>query len=242
MKQLHSRLAPLEPVAPGARVERQRTKMWAAWTVRRARLVDVPAVARLLGEGGAYPAPAPAGPSAEAITSATRLILAHVGLDLGEFWVAVDAEERVLASVVLLPTGDVGQRRFRLALRLELGLLMPEDPQHARLEGVPTDHWLLLPAAGAHTEPMLTEWMLAELLAVALPTVDASGLPVISLQAVPPSGALAGAGFASLPGSGPALLPGSSVLGGPGALTGALTGAPIGGVALRPAAQNTLGG
>jgi hypothetical protein len=197
-----------ELAAPSSAV----SPIWATWTVRRARLVDVPAVARLLGVPHvAHPM---MGSSTEAITSATRLILTHVALDLGEFWVAVDGADRVLAAVVLLPPGETGQQRFRLALRLELGLLLPTEPAQAQIAGVPDDHWLLLPVAGVGTEPMLADWMLAELLtellAAALPVVDASGLPVLCLQPGRPSRALAAAGFRPLaepmPGVGAAAL------------------------------------
>jgi hypothetical protein len=195
-------------------LDRQRRPLWGTWTVRRARLVDVPAVARLLGVPHATAAHPMAGSSAEAVTTATRLILTHVALDLGGFWVAVDDQDRVLAAVVLLPTGEAGQQRFRLALRLELGLLLPSGPEQPQIAGVPDDHWLLLPVVGVGTQPLLADWMLAELLAellaAALPAVDASGLPVLSLQPGQPSRALAGAGFrplsGAMPGAGSAAL------------------------------------
>jgi hypothetical protein len=168
-----------------------------AWTIRRAELVDVPAVARLLGVPHDLSHPL-AGSSDEAITSATRLVLTHVALEVGEFWVATDDDDdQILAAVVLLPAGD-GERTIRLAVRQELGLTF--DPRsRSRADqtlaaGVPEEHWLLLPAAPDGTDPILSD-----LLAAALPAVDASGLPILSVQQGMLSVALVEAGFGALP-------------------------------------------
>jgi hypothetical protein len=169
-----------------------------AWTIRRAELLDIPAVARLVNVPPAPPSHPMAGSSAATITSATRLVLTHVALDLGEFWVAVDSDDQILASVVLLPSDDVSQSRFRFALRLELGLLLPTDPEPLQVSGVPEDHWLLLPAVPA--SPAGAEPIMTELLAAALPSIDATGLPVLTLEPGQPLAALAGVGFEPLAG------------------------------------------
>ncbi len=166
-----------------------------AWSIRRAELVDVPAVSRLLGvpHDPGHPL---AGSSDEAITSATRLVLTHVALEMGEFWVATDEDEHVLAALVLLPAGEGyadGERTVRLAVRQELGLMLLPRPEQA-LAAVPEPHWLLLPAAPDGTDPIL-----ADLLAAALPAVEASGMPVLSVQSGMLSPALVEAGFAALP-------------------------------------------
>src|SRR5690242_3897955 len=104
-------------------MEESRSPRSAGWVIRRAGLVDVPAVARLLGA----PTPAEwrrgAGLSEQTLTSATRLVLTHVALDLGEFWVAAEPDGAVRAAVVLLPPGREGGEIMDVALRLELGLL-----------------------------------------------------------------------------------------------------------------------
>jgi len=175
------------------------------WSVRRAELIDVPAVARLLG------APVPAewrsgtGLSDQALTSATRLILTHVALEHGEFWVAVDPSGPVRAAVVLLPPGHRSGQIMDVALRLELGLLPAARPEPVALEDVPDEHWLLLPAAGPHDEQPLRE-----LLDAALPAIDADGRAVLSLQPGPPPRVLFEVGFRSLPTS--SLVSGSASL------------------------------
>jgi hypothetical protein len=163
-------------------------------TVRRAELIDVPAVARLLG------APTPgewrgtSGLSEQALTSATRLVLTHVALDLGAFWVAVDAQNRVQAAVVLLPPGRRGGEIMDTALRLELGLLPHSVPEPLVLPEVPEEHWLLLPAVAANDEPTLRR-----LLDAALPAIDTDGRPVLSLQFGPAPQVLFEEGFRPLP-------------------------------------------
>jgi hypothetical protein len=172
------------------------------WSVRRAKLIDVPAVARMLKAPSLADWPLPGGVTEDNMNSATRLMLTHIGLELGEFWVAVE-EGHVRAAVVLLPPvvpggPDQGQQRLEVALRLELGLL-PGTPdltdlaELAALVGVPEMHWLLMPLAAPGDEPIL-----AELLHAALPAVDATGMPVMSLEPGEPSGRLSTAGFEPL--------------------------------------------
>lgn len=174
------------------------------WIVRRAGLVDVPAVARMLQAPSLADWPLPGGVTELNVTSATRLMLTHIGLELGEFWVAVEPDGRVRAAVVLLPplnaggTGD-GQQRLEVALRLELGLLpgipdLTDMGQLAALVGAPELHWLLLPLAAPGDEQLLHE-----LLACALPAVDATGMPILSLEPGESTGRLAPAGFEPLP-------------------------------------------
>ena len=163
------------------------------WTVRRATLVDVPAVARLLGD----PTPADwrvktALPD-QTLTSATRLVLTHVALDLGAFWVAVDPGNRVRAAVVLLPPGHRQDQILDVALRVDLGLLPRALPQPVTLDEVPEQHWLLLPAASPDDEQVLRA-----LLDAAMPAIDDDGRAVLSLQPGPPPRVLFEVGFRSL--------------------------------------------
>lgn len=163
------------------------------WTVRRATLIDVPAVARLLG------APAPqwqagAGLSDQTRTSATRLVLTHVALDIGHFWVGLDDRGQVRAAVVLLPPGRRGGEIMDAALRIELELLPQALPRPAATADLPDEHWLLLPAAGPDDEHILRA-----LIDAALPAIDADGRPVLSLQSGPPPRVLFEVGFRSLP-------------------------------------------
>ena len=79
-------------------------------TVRRARFVDVPGVARLLTadhpvvdlDGDGRP-DAPVDP--EQLSSATRLVLSHGILEQGEIWVAEDTDGLRAATVWLPPEG-----------------------------------------------------------------------------------------------------------------------------------------
>jgi len=180
-----------------------------AWTVRRAELIDIPAVARLLHAPARRDWPLPAGLPEENATSAARLMLTHLGFDLGEFWVAVDPANRVIAAVVLLPPISLdnpteGQKRLRTALRLELGLLPPSTvdladlTELAALMGVPERHWLMLPVLDGDRD---RDRLLEALLAAALPAVDATGLPVLSLEPWSPSDRVSGSasGFVSIP-------------------------------------------
>jgi hypothetical protein len=166
----------------------------ADWTVRRAELIDVPAVARLLGAPTPAEWPGAAGLSDRTLTSATRLVLTHVALDFGEFWVAVDRQNRIRAAVVLLPPGRRGGQIMDTALRLELGLLPSKLPEPLVSPEVPEEHWLLLPAASPGDEPAFRE-----LLDAALPAIDASGLPVLSLQSGPAPKVLFDVGFRAVP-------------------------------------------
>jgi hypothetical protein len=164
------------------------------WTIRRATLIDVPAVARLLGAPVPAEWQARAGISDQTLTSATRLVLTHVALELGQFWVAVDHANQARAAVVLLPPGRKGGQMMDVALRLELGLLPNSLPGPAALADVPDEHWLLLPAAEPEDEQILRE-----LLDAAMPTIDADGRPVLSLQSGPPPRVLFEVGFRALP-------------------------------------------
>lgn len=176
----------------------------ANWTVRRAELIDVPAVARLLGARTPTEWPGAAGLSNRTLTSATRLVLTHVALDLGEFWVAVNRQDQVRAAVVLLPPGHRSGQIMDTALRLELGLLPVKRPAPLVLPDVPEERWLLLPATAPDGEPMLRD-----LIDAALPAIDADGRPVLSLQSGVPPRVLFEVGFQTLPSpvrSGSALL------------------------------------
>jgi hypothetical protein len=195
-------------------MEQSRSRGSAGCTVRRAELIDVPAVARLLGAPIPLEWPGAAAffdqISDQTLTSATRLALTHVALDLGEFWVAVDSDDQVRASVVLLPPGREGDQIMDMALRLELGLMpntLPElmalaDP--ATLADVPEQHWLLLLAAAPRDEPILRE-----LIDRALPAIDADGRPVLSLQGGTAQRVLSDVGFRALASQG---LAGSAAL------------------------------
>ena len=166
----------------------------AARTVRRAELIDVPAVARLLGAPATEKWPGTRGLSEQTLTSATRLVLTHVALDLGAFWVAVNARNQVRAAVVLLPPRRRGGDIVDTALRLELGLLPHSMPEPPALPDASEEHWLLLPAVVPNDEPTLRR-----LLDAALPAIDADGRPVLSLQSGPAPQALFDVGFRSLP-------------------------------------------
>lgn len=164
------------------------------WTVRRAELVDVPAVARLLGAPVPETMPGGFGLSDQMLTSATRLGLTHVALELGEFWVAVDRRNRVLAAVVLLPPGRKGMHVMDVALRLELGLLPNTLPEPVAMAGIPEEYWLVLPAATSAGEQALRDAIDA-----ALPAIDADGRAVLSLQSGPAQQVLFEVGFRALP-------------------------------------------
>ncbi|GLY27199.1 hypothetical protein [Kineosporia sp. NBRC 101731] len=169
-----------------------------AWTVRRARLVDIPAVSRMLRAPSLADWPLPGGVSDDDITSATRLMLTHVGLEHGEFWVA-DEDGQVRAAVVLLPpmvptgAGDL-EGALKLGLGLAPGLHDRTDvAELAELAGAPVMHWLLMPLHAPGDDEVL-----AELLEAALPAVDVTGMPVMCLEQVAPAAPIREAGFAPL--------------------------------------------
>lgn len=171
-------------------------------TVRRAGLIDIPAVSRMLRAPSLADWPLPGGISDDALTSATRLMLTHIGLEHGEFWVALE-DERVCAAVVLLPptapqTLAGNRQRLEEALQLELGLT-PGVPDHtdiaqlAAQTGAPQTHWLLMPLHSPGDDDVLDD-----LLAAALPAVDETGMPVICLEQGASSPAIRSAGFEPL--------------------------------------------
>ncbi|MBT0772744.1 hypothetical protein KIH74_27615 [Kineosporia sp. J2-2] len=167
-----------------------------AWTVRRARLVDIPAVSRMLRAPSLADWPLPGGVSDDDLTSATRLMLTHVGLEHGEFWVA-DENDQVRAAVVLLPP-VLPPGELEGALKLQLGLApgQPDDTditQLAALAGAPETHWLLMPLHQPGDDDVL-----AALLDAALPAVDETGMPVMSLEQGVPAAAIRAAGFGPL--------------------------------------------
>ncbi len=173
-----------------------------AWTVRRARLIDIPAVSRMLRSPSLADWPLPGGVSDDDLTTATRLMLTHVGLEHGEFWVA-DSDGEIRAAVVVfpptVPAGGFGtQERLEGALRLELGLIpgVPDTTditELATLAGAPDMHWLLMPLHAPGDDEVL-----ADLLEAALPVVDQTGMPVLCLEQGAPAAPLRAAGFEPL--------------------------------------------
>jgi hypothetical protein len=164
------------------------------WQVRRARLVDVPAVARLLGAPPPQQWRGGPGLSARTITSATRLLLTHIGLEHGQFWVAVGGGQIRAAVVLLPPAEDAMQRRMHQTLRLELGLNVAELPEPIERVEVPESSWVLL-VAPCPASPAI----LSDLLTAALDAGEVDGFPVLTIQPDLPAAVLAGAGFQVLP-------------------------------------------
>lgn len=174
-----------------------------AWTVRRAGLVDIPAVSRMLLQAPSLADwQLPGGVSDKDLTTATRLMLTHVGLEHGEFWVA-DEDGRVTAAVVIfpptVPAGGFGTgQALEGALKLELGLIpgLPDETditELAALAGAPDMHWLLMPLHAPADDEVL-----ADLLEAALPVVDETGMPVMCLEQGAPAAAIEAAGFQPL--------------------------------------------
>ena len=172
------------------------------WTVRRARLIDIPAVSRMLRAPSLADWPLPGGVSEDDLTSATRLMLTHVGLEHGEFWVA-DEDSRIRAAVVVfpptVPTGGFDTKQaLEGALKLHLGLVpgLPDSTdvtQLAALTGTPEMHWLLMPLHAPGDEDVLSD-----LLAAALPVVEETGMAVLCLEQGISSAAIRAAGFEPL--------------------------------------------
>jgi hypothetical protein len=173
-----------------------------AWTVRRAQLIDIPAVARMLRGPALADWQLPGGVSEDDLTSATRLMLTHVGLEHGEFWVA-DEDGRIRAAVVIfpptVPSGGFGTKAaLEGALKLHLGLPpgLPDATditQLAELTGAPEMHWLLMPLHAPADDEVL-----GDLLAAALPVVDETGMPVMCLEQGAPAAPIQAAGFQPL--------------------------------------------
>ncbi|MCD5309631.1 hypothetical protein [Kineosporia babensis] len=170
-----------------------------SWTVRRARLIDIPAVSRMLRAPSLADWPLPGGVSDDDLTTATRLMLTHVGLEHGEFWVAESAGEVRAAVVIFPPTVPAGgfgtKQRLEGALKLELGLIpgLPDNTditELAALAGAPEMHWLLMPLHAPGDDEVLND-----LLEAALPVVDETGMPVMCLEQGAPAAPLRAAGF-----------------------------------------------
>lgn len=102
-------------------------------TVRRARFVDVPGVARLLTadhpvvdlDGDGRP-DAPVDP--EQLSSATRLVLSHGILEQGEIWVAEDTDGLRAATVWLPPEVPAFEDELREVLVREVGVDPLDEP------------------------------------------------------------------------------------------------------------------
>ena len=112
-----------------------------AATVRRARFIDVPGVARLLTtdhpvvdlDGDGRP-DSPVDP--EQLSSATRLVLGHGILEQGEIWVAEDADGLLATTVWLPPEVPAFEDELREVLVREVGvdpLDEPADDEPVRL-------------------------------------------------------------------------------------------------------------
>ncbi len=169
-------------------------------TVRRAALADVPALARLLEPP--VPAEAPVAPPAlrgagglsrEVLASALRLTLAHLGIDRGEVWVAVDPADRVVSGLAVLPPRHARSDAalllaLRLELRLEVAALLGPAPGDLEPAQACDDHWFLLPV-GAHLPAV------DALLHRALQGVDGRGAPVVTAACGPLHVELPAAGF-----------------------------------------------
>ena len=88
------------------------------------------------------------GLSLESWSSGLRLLLAHVGLDRGQLWVAAADGGTVVSAVALLPPRVSSTASgLELAVRLGLGAAAPSAfggfARRPRLDR----HWLVLPAA-----------------------------------------------------------------------------------------------
>lgn len=102
-------------------------------TVRRARFVDVPGVARLLTadhpvvdlDGDGTP-DAPVDP--EQLSSATRLVLSHGIMEQGEIWVAEDADGLRATTVWLPPEVPAFEDELRGVLVREVGVDPLDEP------------------------------------------------------------------------------------------------------------------
>jgi len=154
------------------------------WNIRRATLIDVPAVARMID------------PPAGADPSVTRLVLAHVGLESGGFWVAADGDT-VCAAIVLLPPSQdpAGENTAEIegvatALEIQLGAAARTLPKLPVVTGIPSRHWFLLAVAEPGAEAALPA-----LVAEALPAMERAGLPVLNVAPGRATQALLAAGF-----------------------------------------------
>ncbi len=128
----------------------------AKWKVRRATLLDVPVVARLIE---------PPSPRAERMPApAVRLVLAHLGLEAGEFWVASGDDGEVRAAIVWLPPGrdaDGNETAQAAALastvRLHLGAFPVTRLEVLARQQDTASGWLELAVAAPGAEPALEE-------------------------------------------------------------------------------------
>lgn len=158
--------------------------------VRRAGLVDVPAVVRLFT--------APDDPSVDwdRTQRALRLLLAHVALEEGQVWVAEGADGALLAAAVWLPPGarSPAERLDRLFAR-ELGAPPTATllPDALRVAAPGTPHWSVVTVCASRTAQDARRAaeggsgandgsFLVDLLAPGLREVDAEGGGVAALS------------------------------------------------------------
>lgn len=155
-------------------------------TVRRAGLVDVPAVVRLIE--------APEHPAAvdwDQAQRAMRLMLAHYALEEGEAWVAERVDGTLLAAAVWLPPGtgtDEPRTRFGSLLTRELAACPPEHPvlpTALKKAGPAEPHWTVATFCAPDDTEAWDRTVVTDLLAPGLHAVDAEDAPAVALTLSP---------------------------------------------------------
>ncbi|MEU6376694.1 hypothetical protein [Streptomyces sp. NPDC046909] len=151
--------------------------------VRRAGLVDVPAVVRL------FTVPEHAAVDPDQAQRAMRLMLAHYALEEGEVWVAERMDGTLLAAAVWLPPGtESPHTRFSGLFARELSVPLPREPAlpTALKQAKPdTPHWTVITVCTPDDTEAWDPKVVTDLLSPGLHTVDADHAPAIAVTLSP---------------------------------------------------------
>ncbi|MES5823419.1 hypothetical protein [Streptomyces sp. RG80] len=152
-------------------------------TVRRAGLVDVPAVVRL------FEAPEHPAVDWDQAQRALRLILAHYALEEGQVWVAERVDGTLLAAAVWLPPGtESPHTRFSGLLARELTTPLPAEPllSTALKQAKPAaPHWTVVTVCIPDDSEAWDRTVVTDLLTPGLQAVDAENTPAVALTLSP---------------------------------------------------------
>ena len=168
------------------------------FSIRRAGLADIPAIARITQEG-----PQPEGIEPAVMTRATRLLLAHVAFEHGALWVEKVDDGPVIRAVIAIPAGQLPMRQSALRqVTRELGRPATATPvagfsQHLVDELTSVESlWLLIEISKASQNQLGDPALLGTALQWARAHGEPAGSPVMVLtDTIPERAAAESLGF-----------------------------------------------
>ncbi|KKD05299.1 hypothetical protein TN53_24895 [Streptomyces sp. WM6386] len=151
--------------------------------VRRAGLVDVPAVVRL------FAMPEHSAVDRDQAQRAMRLMLAHYALEEGQVWVAERADGTLLAAAVWLPPGtESPHTRFSGLFARELAAPLPQEPVlPTALKRAKPDapHWSVVTVCTPDDSEAWDRRVVSDLLSPGLHTADEEGADAVAVTLSP---------------------------------------------------------